>query len=440
MNYLMILTKNEGAILGPIAEVFGYIMDFLFQMTSKLGILNIGLCIILFTIVTRLLLLPFTIKQQKSSKLMTVMQPEINAIQKKYKGKEDQQSMMLMQAETKAVYEKYGTSMMGGCLPLLIQMPILFALYRVIYNIPGYVPTVKKYFDAVVNALPQGFQSNPVFQSLATTHVMDNAERFDFSIGNTVIDLLYKLTDRQWGELTQAFPNLADITTSAGENVVHAINRMQTFFGVNIAYTPINIIMDFFNNQGGSIWVVIAAVAIPALAGLTQWYSSKLMTANQPEQPQAADGNNPTSGMMKQMNVMMPLMSVFFCFTFASGIGIYWIAQSAIMIVQQWILNAYFSKVDIDELVRRNIEKANKKRAKKGLPPEKPGSVSQNIKQLQAKAELEEKKRMEKLANTKNIVKDSTEYYNQDAKPGSLASKAAMVQKYNEKNIKNSKK
>ena len=145
MNFI-VLTKNAGAFLGPIADIFGYIMDLLFKLTSSLGILNIGLCIILFTIVTRLLLFPLTIKQQRSSKLMNVMQPELNAIQKKYKGKDDQQSMMAMQAETKAVYEKYGTSMMGGCLPMLIQLPILFALYKVIYNIPAYVSSVKNYF------------------------------------------------------------------------------------------------------------------------------------------------------------------------------------------------------------------------------------------------------------------------------------------------------
>ena len=133
MNLVTVLTKQGGAILGPIADVFGIIMNWLFIMTSKMGILNIGLCIIIFTIVTRLLLFPLTIKQQKSSKLMNVMQPELNAIQKKYKGKEDQQSMMMMQAETKAVYEKYGTSMMGGCLPMLIQMPIIVLLLKLIH-------------------------------------------------------------------------------------------------------------------------------------------------------------------------------------------------------------------------------------------------------------------------------------------------------------------
>lgn len=433
MNFI-ILTKNQGAILGPIAEIFGFIMDFLFQMTSKVGIFNIGLCIILFTIVTRLLLFPLTVKQQKSSKLMNVMQPELNAIQKKYKGKDDQQSMMMMQAETKAVYEKYGTSMMGGCLPLLIQMPILFALYRVIYNIPAYVASVKNYFELVVNGLPDNFQSNEIFLSLAEKHNMIG-ERFNYTHENvnTVIDLLYKLTDKQWSELTAAFPNLETLTAANGENVISAINRMQNFCGVNIAYTPLNIIMDFFRGNGGSVLIVIAALAIPVLAGLTQWFSSKIMMANQPKQDPDALG----AGMMNQMNVMMPLMSVFFCFTFASGIGIYWIAQSAIMIVQQWVLNSYFNKVDIDELIQKNIEKANKKRAKRGLPPEKMNrSASETLKIMQEKADKEEKNRMEKMAKTKAIVEDSTAYYNKDAKPGSLASKAAMVQKYNERNNK----
>ena len=89
-------------------------MDILFRFTSSFGVFNVGLCIILFTIVMKTLMIPLTIKQQKTTKLMSVMNPEIQA-----------------------VYEKYGTSMTGGCLPLLIQMPILLALYRVIYNIPA---------------------------------------------------------------------------------------------------------------------------------------------------------------------------------------------------------------------------------------------------------------------------------------------------------------
>ena len=100
--------------MGPIASVFGYIMDFLFRITSSMGIMNIGLCIILFTIITKLLLFPLTIKQQESSKLMSLMNPEIKAVQNRYKGKTDQASMAKQQVEMQAVYEKYGSNPMAG--------------------------------------------------------------------------------------------------------------------------------------------------------------------------------------------------------------------------------------------------------------------------------------------------------------------------------------
>ena len=174
--------------MGPIGDILGWIMDLLFRFTSMFGIVNIGLCIILFTLVTKLLMIPLTIKQQKSSKLMAVMQPELTAIQKKYKGKEgDQKAMMMMQTETKAVYEKYGTSMTGGCLPMLIQLPIIFALYRVIYNIPAYVHSVRGYYEMVIANLPAGFQSNQTFMDLASSSKMLSGA--DFTDLNKVIDL-----------------------------------------------------------------------------------------------------------------------------------------------------------------------------------------------------------------------------------------------------------
>ena len=106
------------------------------------GIHNIGLCIILFTIIIYSLMIPLNAKQQKSSRLMTKINPELQEIQSKYKGKKDNDSVMKMNAETQAVYTKYGVSPFGGCLPLLISMPILLALYGVIREIDSYVPTL----------------------------------------------------------------------------------------------------------------------------------------------------------------------------------------------------------------------------------------------------------------------------------------------------------
>ena len=409
----------------------------LFRFTSMFGIVNIGLCIILFTLVTKLLMIPLTIKQQKSSKLMAVMQPELTAIQKKYKGKEgDQKAMMMMQTETKAVYEKYGTSMTGGCLPMLIQLPIIFALYRVIYNIPAYVHSVRGYYEMVIANLPAGFQSNQTFMELASSSKMLSGA--DFTDLNKVIDLLYTFTGKQWDVLVNAFPQVGQAVTESGDSVVSAIERMQTFFGLNIAYTPMQVIGNFFSHvDGTTVFALIAALAIPLLAGASQWYSSKLMMATT-QSPQGDE--NPGANMMKSMNVMMPLMSVFFCFTFATGIGLYWVAQSVFTIIQQVGINSYLKKVDIDDLVQKNVEKTNKKRAKRGLPPTRVGNVDEMMQKMQEKESREESKRMEKIAKTKALVEENKNYYNADAKAGSLASKANMVAKYNEKHEKGGKK
>ena len=432
MDYL-VLTKTGGMILGPVSQILGWIMDLLYRFTSSMGILNIGLCIILFTLVVKVLMFPLTIKQQKSSKLMSVMQPELQAVQNKYKGKTDNESMMKMNVETKAVYEKYGTSMTGGCLQLLIQMPILLALYRVIYNIPAYVSSVKTYFMQVVYAitntaaaadLKEGagaallqFAEENNVPLVGVTKIGDLTGVAGEALGNKMVDILYKLNPEQWGELGKRFPEAA---TVIGENSV-AIEKMNEFLGINLATNP------WQGMTPNAAWL------IPILAGLSQWFSAKLMMSNQPQQ----DENSTSAQMMKQMNVMMPMMSVFFCFTFPAAIGIYWVASSVFQIIQQLIVNAYLNKVDMDEMIQKNLDKANAKRAKKGLPPQKISqNATMNAKNIQAAREKEEKQRSEKLEKTRQQVKESNEYYNMNANPESLAAKAAMVAKYNEKHNK----
>lgn len=146
---LMLLTQNSTLIFRYIVWLLGLIMNAIFELLNLIGIPNIGLSIILFTIVIYLLLMPLTIKQQKFSKLSAKMNPEIVAIQNKYKGKQDNESIVAMNAETKQVYAKYGVSPSGSCLQLLIQMPILFALYRVISSMPAYVTRIGEAFGVL---------------------------------------------------------------------------------------------------------------------------------------------------------------------------------------------------------------------------------------------------------------------------------------------------
>ena len=414
MDFLL-LTKSTGFIIGPVANVLGYIMDFLFKLTSRFGVMNIGLCIILFTLVVKLLMFPLTIKQQKSSKLMNIMNPELQAIQEKYKGKKDEDSMRKQQVEMQALYEKYGTTPTGGCLQLLIQMPILFALYRVIYNIPAYVSSVRIYFDNIVTHL----QAQPDFiekiTELADSHAM-SPEKFDFlaANGDALVDLLYKFTPANWAVLESAFPTISHIISENSD----AIISMNSFGGINLAVSPA---------AGGLVPTI--AWLIPILAGLTQWFSAKLMTAGTGQ----ADSNNPAAQSMKTMNVMMPIMSAFFCITFPAGIGVYWIASSVFQILQQIAVNKYMDTVDINDMIAKNVEKMNQKRAKRGLPP---ANVSKNatasVRNIQAQQPKKEEQK--DPAKREEQIKKSTEYYNSTtAKPGSMAAKAQMVQRYNEK-------
>ena len=115
-------------IVKYVAGILGYLMEGIYVILDKVGIPNIGLSIILFTLIIYLLMMPLQIKQQKFSKMNSVMAPELNKIREKYKNKKDQASMEKMNAETQAVYQKYGVSMSGSCAQLLIQTPILFAL------------------------------------------------------------------------------------------------------------------------------------------------------------------------------------------------------------------------------------------------------------------------------------------------------------------------
>jgi YidC/Oxa1 family membrane protein insertase len=346
------------------------------------------------------------------------MNPEIKAVQKKYAGKQDQASMMAMQEETKAVYAKYGVSPSGSCVQLLIQMPILFALYRVIYSVPAYISSVKEAFMPLVNKLLTMDGAVEYMTEVGAT-VGITAKKFDFTQANTFVDVLNKFQATEWANLSAKYPELSDLIV----NTQSEIDQMNTFLGINIAYSPSNLL------KTGSIALMIGAIAIPVLAALTQWLNTKLM----PQPAASENSDDAMSQSMKQMNLMMPLMSAVFCFTLPSGMGLYWIASALVRSVQQFILNKHFDKIDLDELIAKNLEKVNEKRAKQGLPPQKLNEKA--IRAAQVKP-VDEERVAAKKAMTQENIKKATAYYNENAKPGSLASKANMVKMFEDKNAK----
>ena len=432
-----VLTKSGMFIVKYVAEILGYLMNGIYFLLDKAGIPNVALAIILFTIVMYLLMTPLQISQQRFSKLNAVMNPEIQRVQAKYKGKKDQVSQQKMLDETNAIYAKYGVNQAGSCIQLLIQMPVLFALYQVIYHIPGYIGLIGDKLRVVAE--------NESFKTFFTQFIekLPNNAQLTATLGTgskltteSVMDTIYKLNPVQWSELLK---QTADKDYSAGLGSLHEyIERATNFVVMNISDTPVNLITTSF--RSGKWVVLIAAVLIPLLAWGTQVLNMKLMpTANANK-----DSKDTMSQTMNTMNTFMPLMSAFFCLTLPVGVGIYWIAGAVVRSIQQFVINKKLDHESIDEIIAKNQKKMNDKRAKRGLPPQKITESahvstrtieSENRMKAEAQAQLEEEQ-AQRTERAKARAKESSAYYNATAKPGSLAAKANMVKAFDEKNLK----
>lgn len=432
----ILLTAYPGSILGPIAKLLGILMDWIYSGISNITggrVESVVLSIVIITIIIYMCLLPLTIKQQKFSKLSQKMQPEMQAIQAKYKNKKDQASMMAMQEETQLLYQKYGISPMGSCVQMLIQMPILFALYRVFYNIPAYLSGVKGSFTGLVDSIQQtsGYQDtlvslmekyNVVTSSglNASNAASKLADASGDALSNYIIDILYKLPSKGWDALMDG--KFFDGIQSAVEKTHDALLHFNYFLGLNISDTPWYIIKSNFTDKPDK-WLlfVILALLIPVLSYLTQMLNIKLM-------PQATNGNDQVASQMKMMNLMMPLMSLFFCFTVPVGLGIYWICSALVRGIQQFFVNRHIENLDLEAVMAKNEEKAKNKRKKMGLSED----YIKKAAQIKTKS-IDNKANVSVSAGTEEKLAKAAEY-KANAKAGSLASKANMVKEFNERN------
>lgn len=432
MNFIL-LTQNDTFIIGWVAKLLGFIMNGIFNVIDFIGIPNVGLAIILFTIVVNLLMMPLNIRQQKFSKLSAKMNPEIQAIQAKYKGKQDQASMMAQQQEIQTVYAKYGVSPSGSCVQLLIQMPILFALYRVIYSMPAYVTKIGATFrvlaDKIISVDNGEFLQNSGIESIANTVNAYGKSMTNGNLSNGIIDVLNKLSSTDLATIAEHY-NLSQLEYEgqlilSSETTRGLIDTYNNFLGLNMGDSPLTLIKTAW--AVGAIGIVIGAVLIPVLSAATQWINIKLMP--QPDN----SGNEQMNSMaasMKTMNMFMPLMSAWFCFTLPSGMGLYWVAGSVIRSIQQVIINKHIDKMDFDQIIQKNSVKSAKKLEK--------------IKETQNKMNAYANMNTRSIQNRANVTSSMSEKEKEEAmkkattggsaKPGSMAAKANKVKQFNEKN------
>lgn len=405
----VILTTDQGAILGPIARLLGVILEALYRVLSYVGIENTGICIILFTFLVNALMLPMQIKQQKFSKMSAVMNPELMAIQKKYKDKKDQASQQKMSLETQAVYQKYGVSPASGCLPMLITFPILFALYRVIYNIPAYVQPVYDIYSGLAKTLQsEGATVEQLAKMVSTqTYVITNAVKSakESNAISYFIDVLGQFNSTAWDALIKDFPKLQSAITE----VVDKSSHINSFLGLNIADSP-------------SLKSI--SIIVPILSVITQIVSMRLSMAGM---PQNNDTDNPTAASMKTMNNVMPFVSGVMCFMFPIGVGLYWVAGNVFRIFQSLGINFYFSKMDMEAEMAKNVEKTKKKYEKLGIDSNTMQNVAkQRTSNINSKSN-NSKGNMASKVNAANNKKNVERKKNTKYKEGSIAAYANML-------------
>ena len=347
----MFLTQSGGFIIKPISRLLGAILSLLYRGLNAIGVESIGIAIILFTLIVRLIIFPLMYKQNRSSKIMSMIQPEIKKATKKYKGKTDQQSMMEVQRITKEIQSKYGVSMTSGCLTSLIQLPIFLALYRVIQNIPAYVPKVYDMYKPIAIAIQGDSAAQKALEAVTADggqQLTTAMKSINYENMNTIIDVLANFPRTLWDTFAAKLGNsgaVVDAMTANGN--VDNIKQIYNFFGLDLTAVP--------------HFALTAAIIIPVLSLIFQFLSMKVTPMQGSDDPT----QQATMGTMKTMMYVMPIFSFFVCVNVPCGVGLYWAMGSFISFITTVCMNAYFKRCDMDKILEKSMAKAAKKNAKK---------------------------------------------------------------------------
>ncbi len=336
MNELMLLSTmrmaREPGIFEPIAVFLGKFYDMLFNgIYGTVSAGALGIAIIVFTLIVKLILFPLMMKQQKSSFKMQQLQPEMNKIRDKYKGKTDTLSQQKMALELQDFQKKNGVHLMGGCLPLLIQLPILYALYYIFQNAYAYVDVIGQNYTDIANVIidvPAQLRMDvfaPYAQDLVNTY--KNLGTIDISNVNDVVMLVANIKADAWQNITQALGDSANALLP----LLDTKNNIETFLTIPLV------------SRSG---LTFPSVLVPIAAGLTTYLQSKIMMAM--TNPAASAVNDQAAAMTNSMNktmmYFMPIMMAFFCINVPAGLGVYWTISNIFGILQQVFLRKVYSK------------------------------------------------------------------------------------------------
>lgn len=325
-NALMVYSE-QSFILGPISTFFGWICNFIFNMfyaifTSGNG--TLGLTIILFTLVTKIILFPLTIKQQKSTFEMKLIQPELNKIKTKYKGMKDQDSQRKMSVEMTELQRKHGVNPYAGCLPLLIQLPIIMALFYVVREAYLYIDVLGNVYNDISNKIFEIPDLSSVFNEvkgnisiIETT--MKAHPQFDLDTFGNAQYIFSKFSTENWDLFLSKIPTnfVNDL-----KPLLDTKNNIEHFFTINLVENPT--LLSF-------------SVIIPILSAGSSFLFS-FITNKQ-------SGNTDDPAMQKQQKIMlytMPAVMGVMSLTLPAGLGLYWTFSNIFQIITQMIIMRFF--------------------------------------------------------------------------------------------------
>ena len=325
---------NFDFIMMPVA----YLLKFCNKIVGNQYIL----ALLIFAVLVELVLIPFGIKQQKNSIKQAGLRPKEKAIRDKYAGRDDQPTKQKMQQEIQELYQKEGYNPMSGCLPLLIQFPIIILLYNIVINPLKYVCGLSE--EAITAAA-----------ELVKVLRPEVADKVLTSSGHT-INLMSYIQEI-------GVDKFLDIPGFAEDMVMPNL----TYFGVNLGLNP-----NFLPTDKVQYWLLL----VPVLTFVVYFFSGKL-TRKLSYQPQMDEAQAGCSN--KMMDIMMPLFSVYITFITPAAIGIYWLFKSVLGVLKQWILKKAMPIPEFSEEDYKAAVKEMNSRQEKGSKVEKSGKVVRSL-------------------------------------------------------------
>lgn len=369
--------KQAGSIVGPIAKLLGVISDVCFNIVYSITpVASLGITIILFTIVIKALLFPLSIKQQKSMMKTQAIQPKMKAIQDKYKDTKDPELQRKMSAEMSALYKDNKVNPFSGCLPLLIQMPILFALYYVIQQPEAYIKEISQVINNItvfVELNLDGIKTGliAIYQSLGNGNIPMDQIQFikpileaqqvyyvDLATVDGMATGIKALSSIDLQTFISTFFTQFEPFTQSQDSILMGLHNLLVIKDEIYNFLFLNLIKaPGFGFPG---------IIVPIVTWVTTYLQYKVSMSIQ---GQSANSNDAMASSQKTMMMIFPFMMAFMTINLPAGLGLYWNISNLIQIGQQLLLNKYFgvTKKEDDIIDAKVVD------TKKGSKPKKRG-------------------------------------------------------------------